>query len=1175
MKKFYFVLVLLAVAIFGRAQSPLDNVSPTEPIGGADGTPEIYTIKQAKALGVKFESDKSEKSESPLVSIKATEAAQYAHGFGLEGYVTIPLTRPAKTTVDFKSTYGFSAGTRVDDSLLLIEYSLDASSSMHSAYLDKYDMSTKSVSRILAFDSSAPLVVDMTYSSATGQVFCLGVYKETIGSITYSRQALFTLDTTTGAFTKFITFNDTYMSIAASRAGMLYVVTKTGQLSSIDPRTGHVTTIGTTTITKTATYISGMDMDFEANVLYWALCDSNGASYLVSINPTTGAGKVVGRIGTDNEEVVAMNVDRYTPESSSPAKVKDLVLTPGANGATTATIQWTNPSVTVGGTSLSSLSKVEVYLNGNLYKELNTAPGEVNSLALSGLSTNYNRLAVTTYNGDAQSETAEVMKWIGLDVPNAPTNVTLERTSPSLATLKWNAPTGNGLHDGYVKASALKYRITRKSADGDSVVVAKTYRKDCTYLDSTITSLSCYSYTIQSLTSDYGDIAESPEVVLGPALDVPYYCTFSTTPAFKQWTTRDENGDGKCWLNYSSGKYAYNLPKSGVKADDWLMSPPLKLKADSTYYIYFEYRSGLGEYYPKHFQVTYGKTNEIGDQKIIGDYTIASKTTEQARIALPVAEEGEYFISIHDISDYTSCKISIANFYVFVKHTGWLTGKVSDESGNPVADVIVKIPGSNVADTTATDGSYKLDFVPTGRYAVNYSKLDWAELTDSVDFVNDTESVHNVVLKRLPAYSVSGVLKDVNGKAVVNASVTLSGYGDAVSVASDESGKFIFDKKTAHGYNLKVEKIKYITLKDSIDLTNDTVLSLTMSPKVLAPSDYKAVASQKSVALTWNVPRDIFRHDDGTFQSQLGSLAGTEKTVNGAVFRTPAVLKSISWVTTSYQGPHDVMNLWIFDVTEDFKPTNKVLFNAMNVPTKGDEVWNTYELPNAVEAPNGFFLGVSYTNGMSSLATDTGTDEDYPFIPYTNYSTSDYTTNNWRCLDGSFIKRNHLIRATGDEIGTNPQVYDYKYVVWRFVEDYFLDTEKWTLLTPAEGISDLKLSDDITSLADGEYIYAIAAVYPGGQYSETLYSDNVTVKNSGVESVQLAGEFIVAPNPVNTELMVNMPCDRIELYSAAGVLSAAADNATGMSVANLENGIYLLKATIGKSVVIKRVIIKK
>ena len=84
----------------------------------------------------------------------------------------------------------------------------------------------------------------------------------------------------------------------------------------------------------------------------------------------------------------------------------------------------------------------------------------------------------------------------------------------------------------------------------------------------------------------------------------------------------------------------------------------------------------------------------------------------------------------------------------------------------------------------------------------------WRDLTDSVAFVNDKESIHNVTMAKLPAYSVSGQVKDVNGKCVANAKVKLSGYGDERETATGADGKFAFSDIAEHGYKFTLSKIK-------------------------------------------------------------------------------------------------------------------------------------------------------------------------------------------------------------------------------------------------------------------------------------------------------------------------------------------------------------------------------
>ena len=345
---------------------------------------------------------------------------------------------------------------------------------------------------------------------------------------------------------------------------------------------------------------------------------------------------------------------------------------------------------------------------------------------------------------------------------------------------------------------------------------------------------------------------------------------------------------------------------------------------------------------------------------------------------------------------------------------------------------------------------------------------------------------------------------------------------------SDDEWKFKVDHLYENKYAINFWKYKHKIVKDSVDLIKDTDLEIIMEPSILAPSDFTTTLSDGIVTISWKAPLDIVRHDEGRFESQTGLLVGTDNTIHGCVFKQPAIIKNISWVTTSYKGPHNEMNLWILDITPEGKPTNKVLFNVMKAPSEGDEVWNKYELPYPVEAPNGYYLGVSYSYGMSSLAMDSGTDPDYPFVQYINYYSKDYTTNEWTLLDASFVKRNYLIRAEGDEVGENSHTFDYKYNVWRFSEDDTDDPENWTLLT-SEPTSLYTISDDISSIAKVSYYYALEAVYHDNKRSETAYSDLLNIADeTGIAKFE-DSIFKIYPNPVHDILYLSTACDYIKI----------------------------------------------
>ena len=1164
MKPLYISLSLAILAITQASAATKTQVASTP---GACS--KAQTVTQAQAMGLlPGQQPEAEETRSGITARSYSETSTATgYGYGLSSYIAVPLSSPTTAVSVDTNSVKVLAGARLGTDLYFMSYELDSDNDIHPLNLYKRDINTGSTSFVTAMDYDGPIVIDMAYSAMTGKMYCLGQDQD-------GNNGLYTIDMDNGTFSLVGKYFDArYYALAANRAGMLYAVTSTVGLVTINPLSANIESIGGS-LGYTAYYICSMDYDLTTETLYWALCTSDALSYLIKIDPETGTSKLVGKIGSSTEEVIAFNISLPEQDSNAPSPVDSLTLTAGAAGATTVTVAWTNPSTTVGGTALDTLTCVQVSVNGTLYEEITgSTAGAACSLTLSGVPTGYITVRVVALNGSYSSEPEERMVWIGQDTPREPSNIALTRTSGKVATLTWDPPT-ESVHGGYLNTSSLKYRITRFDYNGDSIILAKTYKQDNCYLDSTITTLGRYYYKIQSLTSDYGMWDTSDDVLLGPAIEMPYTTTFSSEEEYDMWEKIDNNNDGYAWTYFKYGTpYLYNRGWY-IDSDDWLVSPPLHFEADSTYYVYLEAYTGSGEYYPKHFYVTLGPNSDptLNDEYI--DFSFASKDTEQLRFAFPTSTDGEYYLAIHDVSSYTLSNLRIPTISIQTKHTAWLTGKVTDTAGNPVEGVTVELIDdsyNNMADTTATDGSYTLDFIPTGTWAIEYSKIGWETETDTLNFTAESETVNNVTLTSTGNFTLAGVVEDVNGKAIVNGRVTISGYGDDVVLATDSTGGFSATGMYQHGYRIDVDKVKYFSATDTIDLEADTTITFTMSPKLLAPSELTATATDAAVTLTWNEPLEIFRHDDGTMYSQLGSLSGDEKYVNGAVYRMPASLKSMSWMTTSYQGPHEEMNIWVFDVTEDYEPTNTVLFNAMSVAQE-DEVWNYYEFPDAVECPRGFFLGVSYSSGMSSLAIDTGADEEYPFVANRNYSTSDYTTNVWSYK--SAIKKNHLIRATGNEPGDSPQTYDYRYRVWRIAEENIADKTLWTLLTSNDGTADHELTDNTSDVESGNYYYAVEAVYPDDEGS-LAYTDLITIESSGVTVAQLASKLTAMPVPASETLWLNMECDKVEILTLGGATALTTTAASSLNVTQLADGIYLLRATVGTETAIKQIIIKK
>ncbi|MEI7724431.1 MAG: T9SS type A sorting domain-containing protein [Bacteroidota bacterium] len=148
-------------------------------------------------------------------------------------------------------------------------------------------------------------------------------------------------------------------------------------------------------------------------------------------------------------------------QNNVPSNVNNAVLTPGANGVYSGLLSWVNPSQEADGDPLTDLDSISVRLNGNYYTTILNPPIGVNqNISVTVPFPMMYSATLTPYNSAGEgipNTTPEV--WVGLDIPGAPTAVTLTQVG-NLATLKWSPPKV-GVHGGFFNGIITNYHIIR------------------------------------------------------------------------------------------------------------------------------------------------------------------------------------------------------------------------------------------------------------------------------------------------------------------------------------------------------------------------------------------------------------------------------------------------------------------------------------------------------------------------------------------------------------------------------------------------------------------------------------------------------------------------------------------------------------------------------------------
>gem|GEM_PF-2016184 len=426
---------------------------------------------------------------------------------------------------------------------------------------------------------------------------------------------------------------------------------------------------------------------------------------------------------------------------------------------------------------------------------------------------------------------------------------------------------------------------------------------------------------------------------------------------------------------------------------------------------------------------------------------------------------------------------------------GMLEGIVTDGT-DPVEGVQLQISGTEVASSTDAAGSYSFALTP-GTYEIETSKFGFYDQTISnITIQENATKIQDIALTPIPQYTVKGkVIRSDNGEEIAGASISFTGYNSYTAV-SDENGEYEIAGIYGNDeivYNVRVTASDYEDYNNTLSVKNNmsnTNFSLNETPHPVVFLEASITESDEAL-ITWEAPGTVrpaeFRHDSGSQGGFLGLQYGTNNSIMGSVFKANAEVEEVSWYTVDEEGsggPHSTINVFIFDLTADGLPYNRVLYSAMNIPNTDNE-WTTHVLPTPVSAPNGFMVAVSY-NGFLGIGTTEPTD-DYPFEFNTYFFSQTYYYGQFTAFENNSaapINSVLMIRAAGNlfdaqkstpaEFGPSEDTRALeRYTVYRLLDGE--EESEWTELdsTAATEYTD----SDWDTLERGVYRYAVKVNY--------------------------------------------------------------------------------------------------
>ena len=445
--------------------------------------------------------------------------------------------------------------------------------------LQRYDMETGEVVEVGPLSGYTSHINDMTFDYSTHTMYAISVLNNA-----YS--VLYTIDLNTAESKQVAALDRRFFTLACSYDGQLYAISFDGDLCKVDKQSGAVELVGATGFRPT--YFQSMEFDHTDETLYWAanLIDGSGQDdCIATVNTQTGVATQLAIVG-DYPQLAGLYVPFATSAKGTPSSVSDIVVKPAANGEMRVDISWMNPTETVDGELLQSLSEVKVYRDKQLIKTFDdVVPGDPMEYTdlLTSTKGDYHTYTIVATNevGDGVEEKQRV--FVGHDLPVAVSELKLTNVDGAYdnVMLSWQH-TDKGVNGGYVDMASMRYDVVRYP-DG-KVVASNLAAKQAS--DQNIAHTATYYYTVVAHNADgeSGSTSTSPSV-LGPAYAMPVDFDFTKQDADNTWTIYDLNGDGYAWTwtETSSGKVMGHQASNTLESDDWLISYYMPFEENATY----------------------------------------------------------------------------------------------------------------------------------------------------------------------------------------------------------------------------------------------------------------------------------------------------------------------------------------------------------------------------------------------------------------------------------------------------------------------------------------------------------------------------------------------------------------------------------------------------------------
>jgi hypothetical protein len=428
-------------------------------------------------------------------------------------------------------------------------------------------------------------------------------------------------------------------------------------------------------------------------------------------------------------------------QNDVPSNVTSAIMTPGPAGVSAGTLSWVNPSLEADGDPLTDLDSISVRINGSYYPPaLNPAIGANQSFPFSVPVPALYSTTLTPYNTAGEGiPTTTPETWVGLDIPDSPTNVTLTQVG-NLATLKWSPPKV-GMHGGFFNGIVTNYLVIR--ADNWQTNVSGTDSS----LVMDITDPGTFNFrVIPENTSGSGPAGVSNTGVFLTGNYLLWEDFWVSVPAHL-WSIQGPN-DYNWWL-YQSGNAGGVAPELYFQSTSpyfndhsRMVSPPLNTAGNTA--VTLEFRHAHTAYGSYHLNVETSSDDGVTWHTGLSILITESTPAEERTVVLTTADVGASnyrfaFTFEGNEGNLESFSIDNVRLHPTIGTDIAATNIFLPEIIRP-ADVLT--PKALIQSLSVNEASYKAFFTIRGLAGVVYSDSVSTTIqpgaTDTISFTNMT-----------------------------------------------------------------------------------------------------------------------------------------------------------------------------------------------------------------------------------------------------------------------------------------------------------------------------------------------------------------------------------------------------------------------------------------------------